>query len=96
MAGPSPTPDLMDPLGLFTQGEFTRYDNPDPGLLLFTQGEFPRPVAVIAKRRDPGPKPGVGTGRRRRVYQPEIIRDRNEEEIIATMLLLADEEDDWW
>jgi hypothetical protein len=55
MPGPSPNPDYMDELGLFTHGEFLYYDNPDPELLLFTHGEFPRPSAVVVLAKAPGP-----------------------------------------
>lgn len=54
MPGPSPNPDYMDELGLFTHGEFLYYDNDDPELLLFTHGEFPRPSAAVVVAKSPG------------------------------------------
>lgn len=58
MPGPPPGPDEMDPLSLFTHGEFNDYDSEDPELLLYTQGEFPR-AAVVAPV-EPGTKRGTG------------------------------------
>lgn len=97
MPGPSPTPDLMDPLALFSHGEFLCFDNPDPELLLFSHGEFPRPARVPTGKGGPGGlAPGVGSGRRaRRVYKPEVVYDCDNPAIIAMLLLMADEEDDW-
>ncbi len=85
----------MDPLALFTQGQFLCFDNEDPELLLFTHGEFPCPVVVAVG--GVGAAPGVGNAKRRvrRYKVPEIVYASDEEEAILLSLLL-DDDDDWW
>lgn len=95
--GFSPDPDLLDPVGLFTHGEFQCFQNEDPDLLLFTHGEFPRP-GIAAPTGKPGAKgEGQGAGvakRRRRLYQPQVQRINDDIEAISIALLFAEDEDD--
>jgi len=90
MPGPSPTPDLMDPLALFTHGEFLCWDSDDPELLLYTHGEFPRPSAVVVVDPEPPtfvPSRGGGEDDDWSQYQvPELTPEE-----IAMVLLLLDE-----
>lgn len=98
-----PQGETMDPLALFTHGEFESVDNDCESLLLFTHGEFPRPVVPVTPTgvESTGAPASVGVGSRRRrsrrTIYPEIIYPRREEEIIAlAVLLAADDDDDWW
>lgn len=84
----------MDSLGLFTHGEFLEYDNADPELLLYTHGEFPRPSIAEILGGVGADEAAVGTGRRRRVREPQIVRP-DDAAAIAIALTLADD-DDWW
>lgn len=96
-----PQGDQMDPLALYTQGEFTDEDNECPELLLYTQGEFPRPL--VGAEVEVAPEFGTGSagqgsgGRKRRYWEPEPIRrEQHALEAVATALLvLDDDEDDW-
>jgi hypothetical protein len=90
----------MDPLGLFTHGEFQCEDTDDEELLLFTHGEFGRvgATAIVDKpsKGDSGAGQGQGGGKRRRkLYQFEVPRRKDDIEAIATALLFASEDDDW-
>jgi len=87
-----PTGEFMDPLALFTHGEFPQFDHTCPELLLYTHGEFPRPV--IRKGIKKG-STAPGGKRRRRVIYPEVIWETDEEDAIAAALLLLDDDDDW-
>lgn len=94
----APDPCAFDGRGLFTHGEFRRYQSANPCLNLFTHGEFPRAaVTAIAVVDDEGrAKPGVGNAGRRRRFKPQVIIPHKDEEIIAISILLADDDDDWW
>ena len=85
MPGPSPTPDYMDSLGLFTHGEFLEYDNTDPELLLFTHGEFPRPTFAIVFRPPTPSSARVGGAPARKKVEEDDLGDW------AIVLLLLDE-----
>ena len=89
----APDQDLLDPLGLFTHGEFTLYAHQDEPLLLFSHGEFPRSgtsgaIAVVDR-----PKTSEARGTRKRAIVPEILAPVDEEEILT--ILLAADEDEW-
>ena len=88
----APTNCSFDPIALGTHGQFKRFRSQNPCLLLGTHGEFPRGLAVQA---GVGAQDGVGTGRRRRRIEPEVIIPCKDEDIIALTLLMADD-DDWW
>lgn len=93
----APAECTFDTLGLLTHGEFRCFQSPNPCLNLFTHGEFPRAKFEV----DAGhatKAPAVGTGRKRRVYKPEVIIPCKDEDIIALTLLMAaeDDDDDWW
>lgn len=94
----APAECTFDTLGLLTHGEFRCYQSPNPCLNLFTHGEFPRAKFEVADGPGRGQPPGVGTGRKRRVYKPEVIIPCKDEDIIALTLLMAaeDDDDDWW
>ena len=77
---------LMDPLALFTKGEFRSEPSPQPELLLYDHGEFPRTTGgvTILVRPDPG---GSGGRRRGRMPKPDP-REITDEELAIIMLFL--------
>jgi len=83
----------MDPLALFSHGEFLCFDDDDPELLFYTHGEFPRAASVVISKVPAIAGQGSGGKRRRRV-EPRVARINDEIEIV-TALLMADSEDDW-
>jgi len=98
----APSPCTLDAQALFTDGEFSCFQSPNPCLLLFTDGEFPRGLAVEVPGGGGGQGSQGGTGGkswRRRVEQErlrQLQRIQNEDAIILALLLADDDDDDWF
>lgn len=80
---------LMDPLALYTHGEFRSRTSAQPELLLYTHGEFPR---AGDQQRGGAPAPSsattIGGRSSRRPYRDPYEIDMDE--LAAALLLLDD------